>query len=207
MSQYESDDAGFPQRIVLAWNVSMPIPPDIQESQTVIPKEVTQAIGEIFVEYALAENGLRKLMEQLPEHRDRSFISDDVGRLEKYLSDILDQTPDEWLKAEFRECVKDLRSAFDSVNSKRNTLAHGQLMGHSSWTHTITASGEPVPDQPGASWLEISHPVHGKVPLTEPEISTVLKAAIELRRQVGILGNLAQIRNQELEDDALECGK
>ena len=202
MTQCESDDGRVPERIVLGWNISMPIPPDIQESQTVIPREVTQAIGEIFVEYALAENGLRQLLEQLPGHRDKSFISDDIGRLEKYLSNILDQTPDEWLKAEFSECVKDLRSVFDSVNSKRNALAHGQLMGHSSWTHTISASGEHIPDEPGSSWLEISHPAHGKVLLTEPEISGVLKEAIELRRQVGILGNLTVIRNRLLDEDA-----
>ena len=202
MTQCESDHGRVPERIVLGWNISMPIPPDIQESQTVIPREVTQAIGEIFVEYALAENGLRNLLKQLPGHRDRSLISNDIDRLERYLSNILVQTPDEWLKAEFRECVKDLRNAFDSVNSKRNALAHGQLMGHSSWTHTISVSGEHIPDEPGTTWLEISHPAHGKVPLTEPEVSGVLKETIELRRQVGILGNLAEIRTRLLDEDA-----
>ena len=88
------------------------------------------------------------MLEQLPGHRDRSLISNDIDRLERYLSNILDQTPDEWLKAEFSECVKDLRNAFDSVNSRRNALAHGQLMGHSSWTSTISASSERVPDEP-----------------------------------------------------------
>ena len=49
MTQCECDDGRVPERIVLGWNISMSIPPDIQESQTVIPREVTQAIGEIFV--------------------------------------------------------------------------------------------------------------------------------------------------------------
>ena len=193
--EFETDEGRCIQQIVLAMNTSMPISANTQKSQPIVPKEVRQAIGEVFIEYALAENTLRTLLQQLPNHDKRSSISEDLNRLEKWLPDILEQTPDvEGLRAEFDGCVKYLRSAFDAVNGKRNTLAHGQLFSVSSTVHTITGTEERIPDEPGGTSWEISHPVHGTVLLTEPEISEVLEAAVKLRQQVGVLAKLTAFR-------------
>ena len=199
--EFETDGSRCLRSIVITTNASMPISANTQGSQMIVLKEVTQAIGEIFIEYALAENTLRKLLQQLPRHRERSTMSEDLKRLEKWLPDILEQTPDvEGLRADFEGCVKDLRSAIDAVNGKRNTLAHGQLVGASSTVHTIVVTGEHIPDEPRGTWWEISHPDHGTVSLTEPVISEVLEAAIELRRQVGVLATLNELRRYVQED-------
>ena len=193
--EFQTDEGRCIRSIVITMNAGMPISADTQGPQTIVPKEVTQAIGEIFIEYVLAENTLRKLLEELPEYSEKSTIFRDLRRLEKWLPDILEQTPDvEGLRADFEGCVKDLRSAFDAVNGKRNTLAHGQLVGVSSTVHTIMVSGEHVPSEPRGTWWEISHPDHGTVSLTESEISEVLKMAIELRRQVGVLATMTELR-------------
>ena len=193
--EFETDGPRCFRSIVITMNASMPISANTHGSQTIVPKEVTQAIGEIFIEYVLAENTLRKLLEELPEYSEKSTIFRDLRRLEKWLPDILEQTPDvEELRADFEGCVKDLRSAFDAVNGKRNTLAHGQLVGVSSTVHTIMVSGAHVPAEPRGTWWEISHPDHGTVSLTESEISEVLKMAIELRRQVGVLATMTELQ-------------
>ncbi len=201
--EYETDEGRCIRELRLEWTVGMPISTDIREAQTRMPTEVKQAIGEILMDYALAENTLREVLQQLPEHRERSYISEDLKRLEKWLPHILEQTPGkDWQKkwrGDFDECVKDLRRALDAVYSKRNALAHGQLVGNSSWTEAITASGKPSPSQPGGTWYKISHPLYGSVALTEPELSEVSKAAKELCGQIDVLQRLAQVRRGQLD--------
>ena len=199
--EYDTDGSRCFRGMVVTTNVSMPVSADTQESQMIVRKEVTQAIGETFIEYALAENTLRRLLQRLPGHREKSTISEDLGRLQKWLPRILEDTPDvEGLRADIDGCVKDLRSAFDAVNGKRNTLAHGQLVAVSSTIRTVMASGEHIPAEPNGTRWEISHQDHGTVSLTEPEISEVLEAAIELRRKVGVVATMMQLRQYVLED-------
>ena len=199
--EYKTDGPRCPRKMVFTMNAGMPVSADTQESQTIVPKEVAQAIGEIFIEYALAENTLWRLLKGWPGHDEKSYISRDLKRLEKYLPNMLEQTPDiEGLRADFEGCVNDLRSAFDAVNRKRNALAHGQLVGFSSTKHTVMFSGERIPSEPLRTWLEISHPEHGTVSLTEPEISEVLQTAVELRRQVGVFATLAEWRQHLLKE-------
>ena len=199
--EFETDGPGCIQGIAIKMNFTMPIAASAEESQTAVPKEVTQAIGEILIEYALAENTLWRLLKELPGHRERGAIARDMNRLEESLPKILQSTPDvEGLRSAFESCVRDLRTALDAINSKRNALAHGQLVGSVSETITIVASGEHVPSEPGGNWLEISHPDHGTVSLTEPEISKVLEAAVGLRRQVGVFARLAEFQRYACED-------
>ena len=171
----------------------------MRDIQTEVPTEVTLAVGEIFITYGLAEVTLRKLLEQLPGHSPRSHLSEDLSRLEQNLPTILKQTPDVGdLKNAFRNCVKDLRSAFNAVQGKRNTLAHGQMRSVSKTSYTITASGEHLPEEPLGAWCEITHPGYGTVRLTQPEITVVLEAATELRRQVAALVRLVEFRGRRL---------
>ena len=185
---------GCLRKIVLNLQARYPVTASGGETQTQIPQAVVQAIGEILVEYALAENTLRYLLQKLPQHDEGSTITQDLKRLKQWLPIILEQTPDEELREAFAECVRDLGTAFRDVRRKRNILSHGQLTGVSSEPIIVTSSSERAPREPGEHWLELDHPKYGALRLDEQEISKVLEAAIGFRRQVGHLSNLVDWR-------------
>lgn len=197
--KYQTDEGRCIRGISLNTIVSMPVSADTRETQTSVTKDVMQAVGEVLMEYALAENTLRELLKELPGYRERSPISEDVRRLQMQLPGILKKTSEEKLKVAFQKCAKDMLSALDAVHSKRNVLAHGQLISFSSWTDRIVATGESFRSEPGRAWYEMTHPDYGKVSLTEPELSEVVVAAKELRRQVGVLKRLAELQQRELD--------
>ncbi len=195
--EFVSDDRCI-REIVLSMDISMPASAGEFNPSVAVSKGASQLVGEIIMEYALAEHTLRETLKQLPKHRDRSFMSEDLKRLEKWLPEILEQsTGGEW-KTAFDKCVKELRSAFDAVQPKRHTLAHGQLHVHVSETTKIGVSGEEdSPSEPGEGWYTMRRlhqdeaPQQVEVVLSESELSKVLTEAIELRNQVGVLQKLA----------------
>ena len=199
-AEYEPVGSRCVQQVVLEMSVEMPISASMEQAPIGVPVEVTQAIGRIFVEYASAECNLRSLLRDLPGHREMSPASEDLNRLEDNLPDVLGRTPSE-VRPRLEECVRSLRRSFDAINSKRNVLAHGQLVGVASITLSLVPSApghsiEVTPDESSRNSLRIVHGRHGSVRLTEPEISEVLEAAIEFRRQVVSLARIAELRNQ-----------
>ena len=188
--EFESEDRCISQ-IVFKMDISQPASAREFKPSVAVSKEASQIVGEIIMEYALAEHTLRETLKQVPGHDDRSFMSEDLKRLTKWLPQILEQSAGEEWKTFFKKCVKELRSAFDAVQPKRNTLVHGQLEVHVSETIFINASEEDTPTEPGESWYTMKHPQHGTVSLTESELSKVSAEAIELRNQVGFLQQLA----------------
>ncbi len=188
--EFESEDRCISQ-IVIATDISQPVSASEFTASGAASKEAAQVVGEIIMEFALAEHTLREVLKQLDGHQERSTISEDLWRLEKWLPTIFEQASGEEWKAAFEKCVSKLRSVFDVVNPKRNTLAHGQLVVHVSETISVDASEEDTPTEPSKSWCTMKHPQHGEVSLSESQISKVLTEAIELREQVGVLERLA----------------
>ena len=168
-----------------------------------VPKEASQIIGETIMEYALAEHTLRGVLKQLPDYNDRSFINQDLERLEKWLPEILNQSSGEAWKTAFDKCVKELRSAFDVVRPKRNTLAHGQLHSYVSETFPITASGsKDAPAEPSERWYTLRRD-NDEITLDESELSQVLAQVKELRAKVGALQRVAGFQRPLSDSDTL----
>ena len=195
--EFESEDRCFRQ-ISIRMDISQPVSAGEFEPSVAVSKGASQIVGEIIMEYALAEHTLRETLKQLPGHDDRNYMSENLKRLERRLPQILEQTTGEEWKTAFKKCVKELRSAFDAVQPKRNTLAHGQLEVHVSETISISASGEEdIPTEPSESWYTLKLPKKDEVSqqvevsLSESELSKVLAEAMELRNQVGVLQELA----------------
>ena len=179
-------------QIGIRMDMSQPVSARELKPPVAVSKEASQIVGEIIMEYALAEHTLRETLKQLPRHDDRNYMSENLKRLKRQLPQILEQTTGEEWKTAFQKCVKELRSAFDAVQPKRNTLVHGRLEVHVSKTIFINASGEEdIPTEPSESWCTMKHPQHGTVSLSESELSKVLTEAMELRNQVGVLQELA----------------
>ena len=153
---------------------------------------VINAVGEILVGYALAENSLRAMMVNLPRHNPSSNLSADIERLKKHNKAIV--APASAQSADggqaIEECIAAIVSAFDKIHAKRTALAHGQLVHVGLSTSTVTTHGINQ-DREESSRLQIEH--NGvSVGLTEDGIQEPLDNVRELQAQVGRLGRILE---------------
>ena len=153
---------------------------------------VINAVGEIIVGYALAENNLRARMVNLPGHKPGSNLSTDIERLKKQKGAIVAsysaQSADGGQAME--ECIAAIVSAFDKIHAKRTVLAHGQLVHVGLSTSTVTTHGINQ-DREESSRLQIEHK-GVSVELTEEGIKEPLDNTRELQAQVGRLGRILE---------------
>ena len=154
--------------------------------------EVSNAVGEILIGYALAENSLRAMMENLPGHNPHSNLSADIERLQRHqgaiVASALEKSDDGGQAME--ECIESIISTYDRVRNKRNTLAHGQLVQVGLMTLTIGRDNANQRKDQG-SRLQIEHDGE-TVELTEYGIQELLDNTRELQAQVGCLGQISQ---------------
>ena len=158
---------------------------------------VINAVGEILVGYALAENSLRARMVGLPGHNRRSNLSADIESLKKHRKAILASYSARLANdgQAMEDCIAAIVSAFDKIHAKRTALAHGQLVHVGLSTSTITTHGISQ-DREESSRLQIEH--NGvSVELTENGIQEPLDNVRELQAQVGRLGRILELLGQE----------
>ena len=157
-----------------------------------VSPEVCNAVGEILMGYALAENNLRAMMVDVPDHNPRSNLSDDIKRLKKYKTKIVEsasaKSADGGLAME--KCIDAIIYASDKTRAKRNALAHGQLVEVGLSTFVVRG-GDTDRNQDRGSRLQIEH-AGETVELTEDGIQEFLDNARELQAQVGHLGEILQ---------------
>ena len=158
---------------------------------TVSP-EVCNAVGEILIGYALTENNLRAMMVNVPGHDPRSNLSDDIKRLKKYKAAIVESasaTSADGRQA-MEECIDAIIDTFDRTRTKRNVLAHGQLVQVGLSTFTI-GGDDTDRDKDRGSRLQIEH-AGDIVELTEDGMQGILDKARELQAHVGHLGQILE---------------
>lgn len=157
-----------------------------------VSPDVSNAVGEILMGYALAENNLRAMMVNLPGHNPRSNLSTDIERLKKHKAAIVESASAKSADGgqEIGERVNAIIHAFDKTRAKRNAIAHGQLMQVGLLT-SIIGIGNPDHDKDQGSRLQIEHDGE-TVELTEAGIQETLDNARELQTQIGNLGRLLQ---------------
>ena len=153
--------------------------------------DVTNAVGEILIGYALVENNLRAMMVNVPGHNPRSNLSADIERLKKHKAPIVAsasaKSPDGGQAME--ECIDAIIDAFDKTQTKRNTLAHGQLV--QVLLSTVTIGGDETDrGKERGSRLQMEHG-GATVELTEDGIQELLDNTRELQAHVGHLGQMS----------------
>ena len=158
---------------------------------------VINAVGEIIVGYALAENNLRARMVNLPGHKPGSNLSADIERLKKQKEAIVAsysaQSADGGQAME--ECIAAIVSAFERIHPIRTALAHGPLVfvGLSSFTiGRQSADHDADHDNDKGSRLQIEHG-GVTVKMTEDGIQEPLDNVRELQDQVGRLGWILEL--------------
>ena len=162
---------------------------------------VINAVGEIMVGYALAENSLRTMlmMENVPGHEDGSYLSTDIERLKKHrkaiVASALVQSADGGQAME--ECIVAIVNVFERIRPIRTALAHGQLTYVGLSTSTITTHGINQ-DREESSRLQIEHTPKGKtntvtVDLTDDGMQEALDSVRELQAQVGRLRRILDL--------------
>ena len=163
-------------------------------AQPDIPSSIAQSIGAIILGYSLAENNLRTILSKLPGYKQRSNLSDDIGRLEKYKPDIIATARETngKLVERMEVCIEQLKRAFDETHCGRNVLAHGQMAQVASETIIINESQQRTPNEKHEGWYEISHPTWGTMKLTEASLNRELNTARDLQSKVGELNGLVQ---------------
>ena len=153
---------------------------------------VNNAVGEIVLGYAQAENNLRAMMVKLPGHNPRSHLSADIERLKKHRKKIVKAASAKSADGgqAMEECIDAIIDAFDKTLTKRNVLAHGRLMQVGLSTFTI-GGDDADRDKDRGSRLQIEHDDE-TVELTEEGIQELLDDARELQARVGHLGRILE---------------
>ena len=157
-----------------------------------VSPDVTNAVGEILIGYALAENNLRTMLAKLPGHKSRSYLSDDIERLKKYKAAILKSASAKSADGAqvIAECIDSIIDAFEKTRTKRNALAHGQLVQVGLTTFAV-GGDDTDRDKDRGSRLQIEHDGE-TVELTEDGIQGWLHATRELQAHIGHLGRLLE---------------
>ena len=157
-----------------------------------VSPDVCNAAGEILIGYALAENNLRAMMVNVPGHKPNSNLSADIDRLKRYKAAIVASASaksDDGGQA-MEKCIDAIIDTFDKTRTKRNALAHGQLVQVGLTTFTI-GSDNTDHNQDGGSRLQIEH-AGETVELTEEGIRGLLDSARELQTNVEHLGRILE---------------
>ena len=159
-----------------------------------VSPDVNNAVGEILMGYALAENNLRAMMVNVPGHKPGSNLSADIERLKKHKAAILASASASAKSADggkaMEECIDAIIDAFDKTRAKRNALAHGQLVQVG--LSTLTIGGDDTNhDNDRDSRLQIEHDGE-TVELTEVGVQESLRTVRELQTHVGHLGQILE---------------
>ena len=157
-----------------------------------VSPDVCNAVGEILIGYALSENNLRAMMVNVPGHKPGSNLSADIDRLKKYKAAIVASASAKSADGgqAMEECIDAIVDTFDKTKSKRNALAHGQLVQVGLTTFTI-GGDDTNRDKDRGSRLQIEH-AGETVKLTEEGIQELLDNARELQSHIGHLGRVLE---------------
>ena len=157
-----------------------------------VSPDVNNAVGEILMGYALAENNLRAMMVNVPGHKPGSNLSADIERLKKHKAAIVASASAKSADGgqAMEECIDAIIDAFDKTRAKRNALAHGQLVQVG--LSTLTIGGDDTNhDNDRDSRLQIEHDGE-TVELTEVGVQESLRTVRELQTHVGHLGQILE---------------
>ena len=119
------------REIHMSLNVSMPIVLDHnREPLETLPERVKIAVGEVILDFALAENNLRELLKELPGYCAKSYIADDIRRLKDVREALVAQAKSisNELGDATLEGVQRLVRAYGEAARYRNALSHGQAV-------------------------------------------------------------------------------
>ena len=157
-----------------------------------VNQNVCNAVGEVLMGYALAENNLRSMMVKVPGHNPRSNLSADIERLKKHKTAIVASALAKSAEGgqAMEERIDAIIDAFDQTQAKRNALAHGQLVQVGLSTFAV-GGDETGRDKDRGSRLQIEHDGE-TVELTEDGIQQLLDNARELQAHVGHLGRILE---------------
>ncbi len=157
-----------------------------------VSSDVSNAVGEILMGYALAENNLRAMMVKVPGHKSGSNLSADIERLKKYKASIVASASAKSADGgkAMERCIDAIINTFDKTRAKRRALAHGQLVQVGLSTTTVGVDKTHRNKSRGAR-LQIEHDGE-TVELTEAGIQETLNNARELQAQVGHLGRILE---------------
>ena len=157
-----------------------------------VSPDVCNAVGEILIGYALTENNLRAMMVNVPGHKPSSNLSADINRLKQYKAAIIASASAKSADGgqAMEECIDAIVDTFDKTLTKRNALAHGQLVQVGLTTFTI-GGDDTDRDEDRGSRLQIEH-AGETVELTEEGIQGLLGSARELQTHVGHLGRVLE---------------
>ena len=157
-----------------------------------VSADVKNAVGEILMGYALAENNLRAMMESLPGHKSSNRLSDDIKRLKRYTAEIV-----EWASTEssdhaqaMNDCITAIISAYEKTTNRRNALAHGQLVQVGFTSFTIGGDNTDRENNQGPR-LQIEHGSE-TVELTGDGIQELLDDTRGFQAHIGRLGEIAE---------------
>ena len=152
--------------------------------------DVCNAVGEVLIGYALTENNLRAMMVNVPGHKPGSNLSADIERLKKHKAAIVASAKSADGRQAMEECIDAIIDTFDKTRTKRNALAHGQLVQVGLTSFTI--GGDDTDHEKGqGSRLQIEHDGE-TVELTGDGIQGLLDDARELQAHVGHLGQILE---------------
>ena len=157
-----------------------------------VSPDVRNAVGEILIGYALTENNLRAMMVNVPGHKPGSNLSADIDRLKRHKEAIVASASAKSADGgqAMEESIDAIIDTFDKTRTKRNALAHGQLVQVGLTTFTI-GGDDTDRDKGRGSRLQIEH-AGETVELTEEGIRGLLESARELQTHVGHLGRILE---------------
>jgi len=157
-----------------------------------VSPNVCNAVGEILMGYALAENNLREMMVKVSGHKTGSHMSADIERLTKHQAAIVASASAKSADGgqAMEKCIDAIIAGFDKIRAKRNALAHGRLVRVGLTTSTV-GRNHIVRNKDRGSQLQIEHDDE-TVELTEHGIQELLDYVRELQAHVGHLGQISE---------------
>ena len=179
----------------ITFNMQIKLDASLTSSPNVISTvspDVCNAVGEILIGYALTENNLRAMMVNVPGHKPNSNLSADIERLKEHRAAIAASASAKSVDGgqAMAECIDDIIDKFEKTRTKRNALAHGQLV-HVALTTLAIGSAGACRDKDRGSRLQIEHDGE-TVELTKDGIQGLLDNARELQAHVAQLGQILE---------------
>ena len=179
----------------MTFNMQIKLDASLTSSPNIISAvspDVCNAVGEILIGYALTENNLRAMMVNVPGHKPNSNLSADIERLKEHRVAIAASASAKSVDGgqAMAECIDAIIAKFEKTRTKRNTLAHGQLVHVGLSTLTIGGDGTDR-DKDRGSRLQIEHDGE-TVELTEDGIQGLLDDARKLQAHVAQLGQILE---------------
>lgn len=163
--------------------------------------DVTNAVGEILMGYALAESRLRAMMKKVGGHNPKSNLSCDIKRLKRHKAKIVASTASADVRQAMEEYIDAIINAFAKVHLRRNALAHGQLKVQHMVKMNVSLLPSGRNDQEHSVTYRIEHEDKNEglttVELTKDGIQELLDNVRELQHHIWKLGTLVLVTQEQ----------